>query len=37
LVEFNRITGWVAGHNGKIINIKTLETSLEDVFLKLMN
>jgi len=37
LDEFNRITGWVAGHNGKIINIKTLETSLEEIFLKLMN
>jgi len=37
LDEFNRITGWVAGHNGKIINIKTMETSLEDIFLKLMN
>jgi len=37
LNEFNAITGWVAGHNGKIINIKTLETSLEDIFLKLMN
>ncbi|MFA4956860.1 MAG: ABC transporter ATP-binding protein [Candidatus Methanoperedens sp.] len=36
LDEFNRITGWVAGHNGKIINIKTLETSLEEIFLKLM-
>jgi ABC-2 type transport system ATP-binding protein len=37
LEEFNNITGWVAQHNGKIINIKTLETSLEDIFLKLMN
>lgn len=37
LDEFNHITGWVAKHNGKIINIKTLETSLEDIFLKLMN
>jgi ABC-type multidrug transport system ATPase subunit len=37
LDEFNTITSWVAGHNGKIINIKTLETSLEDIFLKLMN
>lgn len=36
LDEFNRITGWVAGHNGKIINIKTLETSLEEIFLKMM-
>jgi ABC-2 type transport system ATP-binding protein len=35
--EFNNITGWVAKHNGKIINIKTVETSLEDIFLKLMN
>jgi len=37
LEEFNHITGWVAQHSGKIINIKTLETSLEDIFLKLMN
>jgi len=37
LDEFNTITGWVAGHNGKIVNIKTLETSLEDIFLKLMS
>jgi ABC-2 type transport system ATP-binding protein len=37
LDEFNSITGWVAGHNGKIINIKTLETSLEEIFLKMMN
>jgi ABC-2 type transport system ATP-binding protein len=35
--EFNRITGWVAKHNGQIINLKTEETSLEDIFLKLMN
>ncbi len=34
--EFNRITGWVAKHNGKIIDIKTTETSLEEIFLKLM-
>lgn len=34
--KFNEITGWVAKHNGKIINIKTVETSLEDIFLKLM-
>ncbi len=37
LDEFNRITGWVAKHNGKIIDIKTTETSLEEIFLKLMN
>lgn len=37
LEEFNNITGWVAKNNGKIINIKTIETSLEDIFLKLMN
>jgi ABC-2 type transport system ATP-binding protein len=37
LDEFNRITGWVAKHNGKIINIKTTETSLEEIFLKLMD
>lgn len=35
--EFNRITGWVANHNGQIINLRTVETSLEDIFLKLMN
>ncbi len=35
--EFNRITGWVAKHNGKIIDIKTAETSLEEIFLKLMS
>ncbi|MCX9013081.1 MAG: ABC transporter ATP-binding protein [Candidatus Methanoperedens sp.] len=34
--EFNRITGWVAKHNGNIIDIKTVETSLEEIFLKLM-
>lgn len=34
--EFNRITGWVAKHNGQIVNLKTVETSLEDIFLKLM-
>lgn len=37
LDEFNSITGWVAKHNGKIIDIKTSETSLEEIFLKLMN
>lgn len=37
LEEFNRITGWVAKHNGRIIDIKTTETSLEEIFLKLMN
>ena len=35
--EFNRITEWVAKHNGQIINLKTVETSLEDIFLKLMS
>lgn len=35
--EFNRITGWVAKHNGRIIDIKTTETSLEEIFLKLMD
>ena len=34
--EFNRITGWVAKNNGKIIDIKTAQTSLEEIFLKLM-
>ncbi len=34
--EFNWITGWVAKHNGKIIDIKTVEPSLEEIFLKLM-
>ncbi len=37
LDEFNRITGWVAKHNGRIIDIKTTETSLEEIFLKLMD
>ncbi len=37
LEEFNRITGWVAKHNGRIIDIKTTETSLEEIFLKLMD
>ena len=36
LEEFNRITGWVAKNNGKIIDIKTVEPSLEEIFLKLM-
>ncbi len=36
LDEFNRITGWVAKH-GKIVDIKTNETSLEEIFLKLMD
>ncbi len=34
--EFNRITGWVAKHNGRIIDIRTTETSLEEIFIKLM-
>lgn len=34
--DFNRITGWVAAHNGQIVNLKTVETSLEDIFLNLM-
>ncbi|MCZ7356801.1 MAG: ABC transporter ATP-binding protein [Candidatus Methanoperedens sp.] len=37
LDEFNRITGWVVKNNGMIIDIKTIETSLEEIFLKLMN
>lgn len=37
LDEFNRITGWVAKHNGRIIDIRTVETSLEEIFLKLMD
>lgn len=36
LEEFNRITGWVAKHNGRIIDIRTVETSLEEIFLKLV-
>jgi hypothetical protein len=36
LDEFNRITGWVAKNNGKIVNIRTIEPSLEEIFLKLM-
>ncbi len=35
--DINNITAWVAKYNGKIINIKTIETSLEDIFLRLMN
>lgn len=35
--EFNRITGWVARNNGRIIDIKTKETSLEEIFLKLVD
>ncbi|MDD5474402.1 MAG: ABC transporter ATP-binding protein [Candidatus Methanoperedens sp.] len=34
--EFNRITGWVAKHNGRIMDIRTTETSLEEIFIKLM-
>jgi len=34
--EFNKITSWVARHNGSIVDIKTAETSLEEIFLKLM-
>jgi ABC-2 type transport system ATP-binding protein len=37
LDEFNGIMGWVAKNNGTIIDIKTTETSLEEIFLKLMN
>lgn len=33
---FNRITRWVAKHKGKIIDIRTQETSLEEIFLRLM-
>ncbi len=36
LDEFNSITEWVAKNNGKIIDIKTTETSLEDIFVKLV-
>lgn len=34
--ELNRIMGWVAGHNGRIIGVKTAEPSLEEIFLRLM-
>lgn len=34
--EFNRITNWVAKHNGKIMDIKTTEKTLEEVFLELI-
>ena len=30
--EFNRITGLVTKHNGKILDIKTVEPSLERYF-----
>lgn len=36
LDEFNRINGWVAKNNGRIIDIRTVETSLEEIFLKLI-
>lgn len=36
LDEFNRITNWVAKHNGKIMDIKTTEKTLEEIFLKLI-
>lgn len=36
LEEFNRITGWVAKNNGRIIDIRTIETPLEEIFLKLI-
>ena len=35
--EFNRITGWIVKHNGRVIDVKTTETSLEEIFLKLMS
>ncbi len=34
--EFNRIMGWVGKHNGRVIDVKTVEPSLEEIFLKLM-
>jgi len=34
--EFNRITSWVAKHNGKIMDIKTTEKTLEEIFLELI-
>ncbi len=37
LEEFNRITNWIAKHNGRIIDIKTTETTLEEIFLRLMS
>lgn len=37
LDEVNAITGWVARNSGKIIDIRTNEPSLEEIFLKLMN
>jgi len=36
LGEFNRITNWVAKHNGKIVDIKTTEKTLEEIFLELI-
>ena len=36
LDEFNMITSWIVKHDGKIIDIKTIEPSLEEIFLKLM-
>lgn len=37
LGEFNRITEWIVKHDGRIIDIKTTETTLEEIFLKLMD
>lgn len=36
LGEFNRITNWVAKHNGKIMDLKTTEKTLEEIFLELI-
>ncbi len=36
LDKFNRITGWAGKHGGQIIDIKTVEPTLEEIFLKLM-
>lgn len=37
LADLNRITKWIAKNNGKIIDIRTIETSLEEIFLKLID
>ncbi len=34
--ELNKVIAWVIRNHGRIINIKTKETSLEEIFLKLM-
>lgn len=37
LDDLNRITEWIAVNNGKIIDMAVVETSLEEIFLKLID